>query len=202
MKNKNDTEAMRVYKDMYDCIKSRNYKPKLNIMDNEASTDVKRYITNVNVNVLIGEPNNHHINAAECAIRTFKNIFLAGLSSVHPKFPMYLWDELLSQAFITLNLLQTSRTCPKISACAHLYGTYNFDTTPLAPPGVRVLLYNDPNYRASYRVHGDGAYYLGPALENYRCYKCFVPSTGGIIICANSQSFLNRCCSTNVIANY
>ena len=125
----------------------------------------------------------------------FKNHFVAGLSYVHPKFPMYLWDELLSQAFITLNLLQTSRTCPKISAYIYLHGTYNFDTTPLAPPGVRVLLYNDPNHRVSYRVHGDEAYYLGPALERYRCYNCFVPSSWGIRTCATAPFFL-----TDVVA--
>ena len=91
---------------------------------------------------------------------------MAGLSSVHPRFPMYLWDELLPQSFITLNLLRTSRMCPKIYAYAHLHGTYNFDTTPLAPPGVRALLYKDPNHCVSYGVHGDEAYYLGPALEH------------------------------------
>ena len=32
---------MRVYEDMYDYLKARKCKPKLNIMDNKASTDVK-----------------------------------------------------------------------------------------------------------------------------------------------------------------
>ena len=119
----------------------------------------------------------------------FNNHFVAGLLSVHPKFPMYLWYELLPQAFITLNLLQTSRTCLKISVYAHLHGIYNFYTTPLSPPDVRALIYNDTNQRVSYGVHGDEAYHLGPALEHYRCYKCFVPYTGGIIICATAQFF-------------
>ena len=83
---------------------------------------------------------------------------------MHTTFPTYLWGELLSQAFIPLNLLQKSRTCPKISVYAHLHGIYNFDTNPLSLPGVRALLYNDPNHRVSYGVHGDEAYYLGPAL--------------------------------------
>ena len=139
MKNRSDIEAMRFYKDMYDYLKSRNYKPKLNIMDNKVSTSVKRYITNANLNYQLVKPNNHRINAAERAIHTFKNHFVVGLLSVHPKFPMYLWDELIPQAFITLNLLRTSSMCPKISAYAHPHGTYNFDTTPLAPPGFRAL---------------------------------------------------------------
>ena len=189
LKNRSNIEAMRVYHDIYEYIKARNCKPKLKIMDNEASTAVKRYITNANVNYQLVEPNNHRVHAAECAIRTFKNNVVAGLSSVHPKFPMYLWYELIPQAFITLNLLRTYRTCTKISVYAHLHGTYNFGTTPLSPLGVRVLLYNDSNHTVSYVVHGDEAYYLGPALEHYRCYKLLFPSTGGIKICATAQFF-------------
>ena len=136
-------------------------------MDNKTSTPVKRYITNANVNYQLVEPNNHCVNAAEREIFTFKNNFVTGLLSVHPKSHMSLWYELLPQTFITLNLLQTSRTCPKISAYAHLHGPYNFDTTPLASSGVRALIYNDSNHRVSYGVHGDEAYYLGPALEHY-----------------------------------
>ena len=56
-------------------------------MDNEASTAVKRYIKNANVNYQLVEPNNHRVNAAEFEIRTFKNHFVAGLLSAHLKFP-------------------------------------------------------------------------------------------------------------------
>ena len=137
MKNRSDIEAIRVYEYMYKYLKACNCKSKFNIIDNKASTDMKRYITDANVNYQLFEPDNQQVNSYERVIRTFKNNFVAGLSSVHPKLPMHLWDELLPQAFITLNLLQTSRTCPKISAYSHIYGTYNFDTTTLAPPGVR-----------------------------------------------------------------
>ena len=102
---------------------------------------------------------------------------------------MYLWDEFLPQAFITLNLLRTSRTCPKVSAYAHIHGTFDFDRTPLAPPGVRALIYNNPDHRVSYGVHGDEAFYLGLSLEHYPCYRFFVPSTGGTRVCATAQFF-------------
>ena len=72
---------------------------------------------------------------------------------------------------------------------ANLHGTYNSDTTPLDPLGVRALLYNDPNHCVSYGVHGYEAYYLGPALQHYRCYKCFVQYTWGTRICATAQFF-------------
>ena len=41
----------------------------------------------------------------------------------------------------------------------------------------------------SYGVHGDEAYYQGPALEHYRCYNFFVLSTGGTRIFATAHFF-------------
>ena len=81
---------MRVYKDMCNYLKARNYKPNLNIMENEASTAVKRYITNANVHCQLVKPNRHRVNASERAICRFKNNFVAGLSYVHQKLPIYL----------------------------------------------------------------------------------------------------------------
>jgi hypothetical protein len=59
-------------------------------MDNEASAAVKRVIKQTQAAYQLVEPNNHRVNAAERAIRTFKNHFMAGLSSVNPAFPLYL----------------------------------------------------------------------------------------------------------------
>ena len=169
MRDRNNEETVRVYTKFYTYLKERNCDPRFNIMDNEASTAVKRYISNQNTKYQLVEPNNHRVKAAERAIRTFKNHLIAGLSSVHPKFPMFLWDELLPQAELTLNLLRSSQVCPNISAYAHLNGIFNFNATPLAPPGVRAILFKDPKQRTSYGTHGTEAFYLGPALEHYRC---------------------------------
>jgi hypothetical protein len=57
-------------------------------------------------------PHFHRRNAAERAICTFKEHFVAGLASVDPDFPLHLWDRLLPQAEMTLNLLQSSRQNP------------------------------------------------------------------------------------------
>jgi hypothetical protein len=46
----------------------------------------------------------HRRNAADRAIRTFKEHFVAGYFSVDPTFPLHLWDIILPQAEITLNL--------------------------------------------------------------------------------------------------
>ena len=65
---------------------------------------------------------------------------MAGLCSVDKDFPLHLWDRLLPQAEITLNLLRGSRVNPKLLAWAQIGGTFDFNRTPIAPPGTRVVV--------------------------------------------------------------
>jgi hypothetical protein len=48
----------------------------------------------------------------------FKNHFIAGLCSTDRDFPLHLWDWLVHQATLTLNLMRGSRINPKLSAWA------------------------------------------------------------------------------------
>jgi hypothetical protein len=73
---------------------------------------------NSDVDYQLVPPGIHRRYAAERAIRTFKNHFIAGLCSVDKNFPMHLWDRLLPQAEITLKLLHGPRINPKLSAWA------------------------------------------------------------------------------------
>ncbi len=50
-------------------------------------------------------PGCHQQNAAKVAIRNFKTHFLSVLAGVADNFPENLWDRLLPQTEITLNLL-------------------------------------------------------------------------------------------------
>ena len=79
----------------------------------------------------------HRQNAAERAIRTFKDHFIAGLCTTDKQFPARLWNELIPQAEITLNLLRTSRINPKLSAHAQVFGQFDYNRTPMAPPGLK-----------------------------------------------------------------
>ena len=94
-------------------------------------------------------PHNHRTNLAERAIQTFKNHFKAGLSSLHPDFPIAEWDRLLPQAFLTLNLLRQATANPNLSAYAYLFGNFDFNKTPLAPPGSKVIIHIKPLQRLS-----------------------------------------------------
>ena len=59
-------------------------------------------------------PDFHRRNIAERAIRTFKAHFLSILAGVSDAFPNFLWDCLLPQTELTLNLLRQSNIAPSI----------------------------------------------------------------------------------------
>jgi hypothetical protein len=112
-------------------------------------------------------PHIHQRNAAERAIRTFKNHFIAGLCSTNPDFPLRLWDKLLPQAETTLNLLRAARVQPNISAHEIMFGAYNYNKHPLMPPGTKVVVHKKPGQRASWDPHGKQGWYISPVMEHY-----------------------------------
>ena len=121
----------------------------------------------------------HRRNAAERAIQTWKNHFLAGIATLDPNFPIQEWDRLLPQCGITINLLRSSRRQPNLSSYVATFGNFNFNQTPLAPPGTCVLVHKTTEKRSSFAPHGIDGWYIGPSLDHYRCYNCYIPSTAG-----------------------
>ena len=158
-------------------------------MDNEFSNHLKCALEKHEVTFEKVPPHIHRRNAAERAICTFKNHFLAGLASMDPTFPITQWDRLLEQAELTLNLLRSSRVNQKLSAYTYLFGNFDFNKTPLAPPGTKVAVHIKPEKRTSWGYHVELGYYIGPAMEHYRCFKCYIPKTGGIRV-ADTVKFL------------
>jgi len=65
-------------------------------------------------------PGCHHCNAAEVAISNFKAHFLSILAGVAGDFSPSLWDRLLPQTKITLNLLRQSNASHNVLAYEHL----------------------------------------------------------------------------------
>jgi hypothetical protein len=134
-KSRSASEWVKSYDTIHQELTVKGFKPKLQTIDNEASAALKIFFTANDVESQLVPPHWHRGNAAERAIRTFKEHFLAGLSSVDPTFQLYLWDRLLPQAEITLNLLRTSRLHPQLSAAAHFHGLVDYNKTDFAPPG-------------------------------------------------------------------
>jgi hypothetical protein len=49
----------------------------------------------------------------------------------------------------------------------------------MAPPGTRIIAHETPNRRSTWAPHGQGGWYLGPALQHYRCYTVYITKTRG-----------------------
>ena len=151
--------------------------PDLHILVNECSQDLKDAFSKYKIDFQRVPPKEHRANSAERAIRTFKNHLMSILCTVDSEFPMAEWDRLLPQAVITLNLLRSSRTQPSLSAHASLFGNFDFNRTPIAPPGTRVVAHASADARASFAEHGRVGWYIGPSLQHYRCYRVYFPDT-------------------------
>jgi hypothetical protein len=158
---------------------ARGLKPKLMKLDNEASKLLKKYLHQQNITFQLVPPYRHRRNSAERAIRSFKDHLIAGLCSTDKSFPMHLWDSLLPQAVITLNMLRTSGINPKLSAATHIYGQYDFNRAPMATQGTRIIAHKTPNRRQTWDPHGQDGLYIGPSLEHYRCYTVYITKTRG-----------------------
>ena len=146
-------------------------RPTFHILYNEVSTDLIEFLeTDEKITVQLAPTGCHRRNAAERAIRTLKNHFIAGLCTAHRNFPLKKWDSLLRQAVITLNLLCTYFIYPKLSAHSLLNGPYDFNATPMAPPGSKILVHKKPALRGTWAAHAVNAWYLGHTLHHYQCY--------------------------------
>jgi hypothetical protein len=86
---------------------AKGLKPKLMKLDNKASKLLKDYIYKQEIAFQLVPPYIHRRNSAERAIISFKDHLIAGLCSTDKAFPMHLWDRILPQAVITLNMLWT-----------------------------------------------------------------------------------------------
>jgi hypothetical protein len=108
MKSRSASEWVTSYDLIHQELTSKDFKPKLQTLDNKESSALKKVFTSHGVGYQLVPPHCHRRNAAERAIHTFKEHFLAGLASVDPYLSLHLWNRILPQAEITLNLLRTS----------------------------------------------------------------------------------------------
>lgn len=160
--SKSGSDLLGAFDEGYDFFRKRGDTPRLMFLDNALPDKLRQRLGELNVDFQIVPPHAHRRNAAERAIRTFKNHFISVLCTTDPSFPLNLWDELLEQTECTLNLL---------------HGPFDFNKTPLAPAGTAVLIHEKPADRRSWAPHGVKGFYIGPALKHYRCYKTWASDT-------------------------
>jgi len=92
-------------------------------------------------------------------------------------FPLHLWDRLLPQTEIALNLLQQSNATPTVSAYTHLSGQFDCDKMPLAPMGCKVQIHEKTDKRGTWLYHSVDGWYLSTSPEHYRVHNYYVKTT-------------------------
>ena len=158
-------------------LKSRGLKPKLQRLDNEISKELEELLDNEGIDYQLTPTGMHRRNSAEKAVQIYKNHFISGLCTTNPSFPTNLWDKLIPQANITLNLLRASRINPQLSAYAQVFGAFDYNKTPLAPPGIAILQHIRPEKRQTWAPHALSGFYIGPALKHYRNHRVWLTAT-------------------------
>ena len=147
-------------------------------LDNQTSTHLETYMSDVaKTSFNYVPPGSHRTLHAERDIRTWKGHFKATRAGVDKSFPDYLWDELLPHVDMTLNVLRPCVVVPNTSAWDFMCGEWNYMKYPIGPAGTKVLVYENPQQRASYADNGVEGFYLGLAHNHYRCHKVWITST-------------------------
>ena len=174
MTNRTSKEILAAYKRLVKKLADAGHHPKLQRIDNECDSALKDYMRSQGIDFQLVPPDDHRRNAAERAIRTWKNHFIAILCGCDEHFPLHLWCRFLPQAELTLNLLRGSRINPKLSAYAQLFGAYDYNRTPIAPLGTFVQVHEPATKRSSWSPHSSDGWYIGPALDSYRCVRVYM----------------------------
>jgi hypothetical protein len=144
MPSRNDGAMIPAFTNIITNLNACGYAPTLNVMDNECSKAAKANIRTNSMDIHLVPPHNHRVNAVERAIATFKEHFISALATVDKDYPLQLWDNFLPQVELTLNLIQFSRRDPTKSANEEVNGKFDYNKSPLAPLGIKGLVYDDP----------------------------------------------------------
>ncbi len=142
--NLDDKSIFEAHKAHFEMLEAKGYKPRVNVMDNQATKYIKQFLTKKECKLQLVKPHNNCMNAAKRAIQMFKDAFIATLATTDTNFPLQVWDRLAPQVQDTLNLLRASHVNLLISAYKALNGPYDWGRYPLAPHGCKAIIYKTP----------------------------------------------------------
>jgi hypothetical protein len=157
-----DASMVQSFTKVISILKSGGYHPALNVMDNKCSTAVKTYICFKAVNIQLAPPTTTEQMPLSMPFPHSRKTSLAPLPLLicNMLCPLQLWDEFLPQVKLTLNMLHFSRKNPNKSANQEVYGSFDFNKTPLASLGAKALVYDDPGSCTSWAPHATDGFYV------------------------------------------
>jgi hypothetical protein len=153
--------------------------PKKHVLDNKVSDNMKNHIVGntCKFNMELVPPGCHQRNAAEVAIRNFKAYFLSILAGVANNFPPSLWDRLLPQTEITINLIQQSNATPTVSAYADLSKPFDYNKMLLAPIRCEAQVHEKTDKCGTWASHLVDGWYLFTSPKHYPTHNCHIRHT-------------------------
>ena len=161
IKNRKYEELTWAYRAMMLRLRRAVIIPRKHILDNEVSEALKTIIKDeYKTKIELVPPCTNRRNAAEFSIRNFKAHFLSILAGNVPDFPPSLWDSLLTQSGITINLLRQSNATPNVLVYAHLSGPFNYKKIPMALMGISVQVHEKIDTRGTWAYHNVEGWYL------------------------------------------
>ena len=75
-------------------------------------------------------------------------------------------------------MLQRSRINPKLSAHDQVFSTFNYQRTPLAPLGTKVIIHKRPDQRKIWDKHGLLGFLVNRAKDHFRSHQVTVTKIG------------------------
>ena len=81
-----------------------------------------------------------------------------------------MWDILLPQTELTLNLLLQANLNPSRSVWSYFHGPFNYDATPIGPLGCDIIAHKNTGTRHSWDFRGADGCSVGVELQHYRCH--------------------------------
>jgi hypothetical protein len=147
-------------------------------MDNLWSGDLRDVASELDINIEFISTEAKRANRAERAIRTAKNHIIATRAGFHPDFSYAFLDKCRPQMELALNVIHPFEYHDSISAYEGIHrAKFGFKRHPIAPLGCKVLTWDATENRGSWADHGIEGMYIGPALNHYRSFNIWVPST-------------------------
>ena len=161
LKNRTDAELTRSYCATMLQLKRAGIVTQKHILDNEVYIAMKTIIRDeYKMETELVPTGCHRRNAADVAIRNFKAHFLSVLKGTAEGFPPSLWDRMLPQAEVTVNLLRQSNAAPSVSAYSHLSGPFNYNKMPLASMVCKFQVHENIYNRGTWAYHSFNGWYL------------------------------------------
>jgi hypothetical protein len=168
MNNRKDAEMIPAYNALLLRVKRARIVSKTHVLDNKVSENMKNHIHDTSkLDMELVPPGCHRCNAAKVAICNFKAHFLSILTGVANGFPPNLWDQLLPQTEIMINLVWQSNATTNILAYTNLSGPFDYNKMPLAPMGCESQVHEKTDKRGTWAYHLVNGWYLFISPEHY-----------------------------------